>query len=83
MTRTAVAQPSTVLTVESGLFYPARVSADGLFLAAAGDVEHPDVLDDAVDELIEIVPRGGGWIALAKDGALAADERVALSVHSS
>ena len=70
-----------VLAVEQGLFYPARLSADGLFLAPATDVWHPDVLDDAVDEVIELVLRRGGWVALADDGALADQDRIALSVH--
>jgi hypothetical protein len=72
-----------MLAVEQGLFYPARLSADGDFVEPADDVEHPDVLDDAVDEVIELVLRRGGWIALTDDGALARRERIALSVHSS
>jgi len=69
-----------MLAVEEGLFYPARVSPDGDVLTPAGDVEHPDVVDDAVDELIELVLVRGGWVALVADGALAAHERVALTL---
>ncbi|MEO5744434.1 MAG: hypothetical protein ABIQ53_07575, partial [Terracoccus sp.] len=54
-----------MLIVEEGFFYPARVSADGDGLVPAADADHPDVLDDAVDELIETVLLRGGWVALA------------------
>ena len=63
---------SEMLAVEQGLFYPARISEDGDRLAPASDVEHPEVIDDAVDELIELVLDRGGWVALVDDGALAA-----------
>lgn len=69
-----------MLAVEQGLFYPARLSSDGDFLEPATDVEHPEVIDDAVDEVIEVVLRRGGWIALVEDGALAPQDRIALSL---
>ena len=69
-----------MLAVEEGLFYPARVSHDGDLLVPATDVEHPDVIDDAVDELIELVLSRGGWVALVADGALTAHDRVALTL---
>ena len=70
-----------MLAVEQGLFFPARLSGDGDLLLPATDVEHPDVLDDAVDELIELVLDRGGWVALVDDGALAAHDGVALTVR--
>ncbi len=70
-----------MLAVEEGFTYPARISADGDFLTPAGDVEHPDVIDDAVDELIETVIRRGGWVAFVRDGRLADHDRVALTVR--
>ena len=72
-----------MLAVQSGLFYPARVSEDGDRLMPATDVEHPDVIDDAVDELIELVLERGGWVALVDDdkGALAAHAGVALTLR--
>ena len=70
-----------MLAVEEGLFYPARLSDDGDLLQPAPDVEHPDVIDDAVDELIEMVLDRGGWVALVEDGALAEHERVALTLR--
>ena len=71
-----------MLAVEEGLFFPARVSEDGDLLEPADDVEHPDVVDDAVDELIELVLDRGGWVALVEDGALAGHDRVALTLRS-
>lgn len=71
-----------MLAVEQGLFYPARVSADGDLLEPARDVEHPDVIDDAVDELIELVLERGGWVALVDDGALSKHGGVALTLRT-
>jgi hypothetical protein len=70
-----------MLAVEEGLFFPARLSADGDLLTPAVDVEHPDVLDDAVDELIELVLARGGWVALVQDGLLRAHGGVALTLR--
>lgn len=70
-----------MLVVEQDLFYPARLSADGDLLTRAYDVDHPDVIDDAVDEVIETVLRRGGWVALAEDGALADRDRIALTTR--
>ncbi|HLL62099.1 MAG TPA: hypothetical protein VK401_03565 [Propionibacteriaceae bacterium] len=75
------AERPEMLAVEQGLFFPARLSSDGDFLEPATDVEHPDVLDDAVDEVIEVVLRRGGWIALVEDGGLASRDRIALSLR--
>jgi hypothetical protein len=71
-----------MLAVEQGLFYPARLSSDGDLLMPATDVEHPDVVDDAVDELIELVLDRGGWVALVDDGALAQHDGVALTLRA-
>lgn len=73
------AERPEMLAVEEGLFYPARLSSDGDLLQPAVDIEHPDVIDDAVDEVIETVLRRGGWIALVADGRLAHLDRIALS----
>ncbi|MGY1735517.1 baeRF3 domain-containing protein [Geodermatophilus sp. SYSU D00684] len=70
-----------MLAVEEGFTHPARLSPDGDFLLPAGDVEHPDVVDDVVDELIELVLLRGGWIAFVTDGALSASGRVALTLR--
>lgn len=71
-----------MLAVEEGYFYPARVDGSGKLLSPADDVEHLDVIDDAVDELIETVLRRGGWVALVEDGALADHDRVALTLRT-
>ncbi len=77
----AHAERPEMLTVEEGYFYPARVDASGELLTPAADLDHPDVLDDAVDELIEAVLRRGGWVALVQDGALRDHDRVALTLR--
>ncbi len=70
-----------MLAVEEGFTLAARLSADGDFLVPADDLEHPDVVDDVVDELIETVLQRGGWIAFVADGALADAGRVALTLR--
>jgi hypothetical protein len=69
-----------MLVVDPRFFYPARVSADGDLLTPASDVEHPDVLDDAVDEVIETVLQRGGWVALADAQTLNEHGHVALTL---
>lgn len=75
------AQPE-MLAVERRLFYPARVLGSGRHLEPATDVEDPAVLDDAVDELIELVLVRGGWVAFTEDGQLSEHDGVALVVAS-
>lgn len=78
----ARAERPEMLAVEEGLFFPARLSDDGDYLLPADDIEHPDVLDDAVDEIIETVLQRGGWVALIEDGALPVEhERIALTLR--
>ena len=76
----ARAERPEMLAVEEGYVFPARLDAEGDLLTEATDVEHPDVVDDVVDELIEAVLRRGGWVALLADGALADRGRVALTL---
>lgn len=59
-----------MLAVEESLFYPARLSPDGHTIELSPDIDQPDVIDDAVDELIEHVLIRGGWIAIVGDRAL-------------
>lgn len=73
-----------MLAVEQGYFQPAHLT-DGDTLVpvdTVGVVGAPGVLDDAVDELIEMVLGRGGWIALLADGTLPATSRVALTLHT-
>jgi hypothetical protein len=59
-----------MLAVDESLFHPARISDDGDPLVPVSDVEHPDVIDDAVDELIELVLSRGGWVAFTEPTTL-------------
>ncbi|HYO03557.1 MAG TPA: hypothetical protein VET27_17470 [Mycobacterium sp.] len=70
-----------LLAVEEGYVFPARLHPDGDTLIHADDVDHPDVIDDIIDELIEIVLGRGGWIALLSPGQLPADTRLALTLR--
>jgi hypothetical protein len=70
-----------MLAVEQGFFYPARIGDDGEPLYPADDPHEPDVIDDVVDELIELVIARGGWIALLEDGTLPAGTGVALTLR--
>jgi hypothetical protein len=74
-------EPPEMLAVEEGFIYPARLDETGDLLSPADDIEHPDVIDDAVDELIEAVLRRGGWIALMEDGVLAEHGGVVLTLR--
>lgn len=69
-----------MLAVDHTYFAPARVSADGDRLEPSTDVEHPDVLDDAVDEIIEQVLLRRGWVALVEPGSLPGGERIAVTL---
>jgi hypothetical protein len=79
--RAARAAQPELLAVDESLFYPARISDDGDTLTPADDVEHPDVIDDAVDELIELVLIRGGWIAFTRPGGLDHHQGVAVAVR--
>ena len=70
-----------MLAVEESLFYPARVSDDGDLLEPATDIGGPDIIDDAVDEMIELALQRGSWVALTSDGALAGYDRIALTLR--
>jgi hypothetical protein len=66
-----------MLAVEVDFFFPARISPDGDSLQAANDVEHPDV----VDELVEQVLARGAWVALIEPGGIPDNQRVALTTR--
>ncbi len=70
-----------MLAVEVDFFYPARLSPDGDRLEPAEDVEHPDVIDDVVDELVEQVLARGAWVALVEPGHVPEGQRVALTTR--
>lgn len=70
-----------MLAVEDDYYYPARLDADGDTLIPADDVDHPDVIDDVVDELIEVVLSRGGWVALLPPGELPNNTRLAMTLR--
>ena len=76
-----VADEPEMLVVEESLAVPARLSSDGSALLPTGDREAPDVLDDAVDELIELVLARGGWVSLVADGTLSQHGGVAVTLR--
>jgi hypothetical protein len=70
-----------MLVVDEAFYYPARLGDDGNTLTPAADADDPDVLDDAVDELIEAVLTRGGWIAFTDPGRLDEHGGVALALR--
>lgn len=67
-----------LLLVEEDFHYPARVEESGLHIEPAEDTEAPDVLDDAVDEVITTVLEKGGKVVFLENGQLNAHSRIAL-----
>lgn len=78
----AQAERPELLLVEKGYAMPARLSDDGWLLSLTGPDERelPEVIDDAVDELIELVIDKGGQVRFVPDGSLPDGDRVAMSV---
>lgn len=66
------------LLVEENFHYPARLDETGQHLTPAEDVTAPDVIDDAVDEIIETVISMGGEVVFMEDGQLEEHQRMAL-----
>lgn len=67
-----------LLVVEEGFYFPARMEDNGRRIVAADDATAPDVIDDAVDEIIEAVLLKGGRVAFVDDGDLKDHQRIAL-----
>jgi hypothetical protein len=67
-----------LLLVEEDFHYPAKVDESGLQISPADDIEAPDVLDDAVDEVITTVLEKGGEVVFLENGELDAHSRIAL-----
>lgn len=65
------------LLVEEDYHQPARLSESGMLLTVVDEAGDPDVLEDAVDDLIELVLQKGGEAFFFDDGALATHGRVA------
>lgn len=71
-----------LLVVERTFAMAARAVADGRYVEPSDDDEHPEVIDDAVDDLIEKVLQAGGYVCVVPDGTLRDHGRVALSLAS-
>lgn len=67
------------LVVEDSYECAARIHEWGL--EHTSDRTAPDVVDDVVDELIELVLARGGWVHIVPDGRLGAAGRLALLTH--
>ncbi|MFO7584229.1 MAG: hypothetical protein R6W69_05825 [Anaerolineales bacterium] len=67
-----------LLLVEEDYHYPARVDKSGAHLTPAEDVTAPDVLDDAVDEIISAVLEKQGKVVFVENGQLKDHQRIAL-----
>lgn len=59
-----------LLVVERSFAVPVRVVGEHLVPVGPDEVEAPDVVDDAVDDLIEAVVLRGGEVVLVPDGEL-------------
>jgi hypothetical protein len=68
----------SILIVETGFHYPARVDETGLFLTPAEDATAPDVIDDTVDDVIEAVMSKGGKVVFVDDGVLEKYQHIAM-----
>ncbi|MDW8292537.1 MAG: hypothetical protein RML84_05495 [Anaerolineae bacterium] len=66
------------LFVEQSYHAPARIDAEGYHLIPAEDATAPDVLDDAVDDVIETVLKHNGRVIFVPDGSLSQHGRIAL-----
>jgi hypothetical protein len=69
-----------LLLVEKGYHVPAIVTANG-GLETVADAGGTDVMDDAVDEIIEAVLAKGGEVMLMEDGSLPNAQRIALTLR--
>jgi hypothetical protein len=76
----AHSQTPELLLVEQRFALPVRLVADGKYVEPADDAEHPETIDDAVDDLIEKVIMSGGHVSVVPDGALRDHGRVAMTL---
>jgi hypothetical protein len=68
----------SLLLVEEGFHFPARVDETGRHLTPADDATAPDVIDDAVDDIIETVLSKQGRVVFVENGQLETHQRIAL-----
>jgi hypothetical protein len=67
-----------VLVVEDGYHQSGRVNNLGLLDLSVENPQAPDVLDDAVDEVVTLALEKGGRVVFVENGELAAHDRIAL-----
>lgn len=70
-----------LVVVEENYVYPARIDPHSNDLIPAADVAHPEVVDDVVDEIIEIVQAKGGRATIVPDGTLASRGQIAMALR--
>lgn len=68
----------SLLLVEEDFQFPGRVDETGTHLMPADDPAGPDVIDDAVDEIVEMVLDKQGQVTFVDNGQLEAHQRIAL-----
>lgn len=66
------------LLVEEHFYFPATVDESGRQIQPAEDASAPGVMDDAVDEIIEVVLKQGGKVSFVEDGTLDQHQRISL-----
>lgn len=76
----AHSQTPELLLVEQRFALPVRLVAEGKYVEPTDDAEHPETIDDAVDDLIEKVIMSGGHVSVVPDGALRDHGRVAMTL---
>jgi hypothetical protein len=69
-----------LLLVEKNYHVPAILTEDGRF-ESVEQVGGTDVMDDAVDEVMEAVMAKGGSVAIVDDGALSIHQQIALTLR--
>jgi len=69
---------AATLLVEEDFHYPARLDATGAHLIPADDPTATDVMDDAVDEVIETVLQKQGKVVFVEPGRLSDHQHIAL-----
>jgi hypothetical protein len=68
----------SLLLVEKDFHFPARVDETGRLITPADDATAPDVIDDAVDDIIETVLSKQGRVEFVENGELETHQRIAL-----
>lgn len=67
-----------LLLVEKDFHFPARVDKTGRLITPADDATAPDVIEDAVDDIIETVLSKQGRVVFVENGQLETHQRIAL-----